>query len=864
MEILNKNKKRSYKEIKNNLSLKRIILISLILIGMILFGFGNLVYGAYLNSTGRTYNLKLALQQISNFNFSFVPNTINGQLTKVKQFDLDISFKNWEKIRYNREKALINGVSILKEFKEDVPAKIRFKNETYKVKIALTGGNMAHINHPSKWSLMVKVKNGKTIMGMNKFALLYPRGRGYLTDWFATRLLQSRNIIGLQTGFANLNINGKDRGLYYLEERFDSNLLEKSNQFYEGIVFRPIGSNLKIYGYDRIKENSKLFKDAIHLKQLWYSFLNDSIKPEQIFDLKKFASLYVCTDIMYNPSEAHALWYGNLRFYFNPITKLVEPIAREWGSINKFDHKPLEKLLIENRLPDIYKLQKKISNNLTFKELYIKEAELLTKKSFLDSIIEIHRTEMDQLLNEIHTQNPFYEFPIHILYENQENIRKKIDPFIPPLDVYFDSIKNNELNLQIVNRSDLPIEIKYLVYNDKKIILPDEKIIAIPKFEVSNIFQKINIPVNSIDNIELSKLSMDSIEVVFSILGLNETNKNYYRHIYTSKTIILPNKNSFNYSSINPIQKVSNIYDFDFLEIKNRIITFSDSICEVNKDLIIPIGYAVKTKPGCTINITNSAKIISHSPLLFFGNKEKPITVTSSDLTGRGIIVFNSKPLSEFTYVNFNSLSSIKDDDWKLNGVITFYESSININHCSFNKNITGNSYLNIIRSNFNILNSSFINTFQNALSIDFCTGEIESVLFQNINDIALNINESELLVTDLEIKKSFGVGIRGEKNSYVVLKNIKLNQNNVAIISKDNTTININNIDIDSTNLAFSVFTENSGYGPGIMNIEKSTLKNIKKDYLIEVNSSLTINGEKINNTTKKVEEKLKKYEGK
>ena len=209
MEIFNNHIEKSYlKKFKNKLSGKRLIIILLLLLSLGAFGFASILFGAHLNSTGRTYNLKLALNKLSDLDFSFVPNTVKGQLTEINNISIDVKFKNWEKIRYHREKALLLGGQIREEFKEEVPAKIRFDNKTYKVKIKLTGGNEQHINHPSKWSLMVKLEEGKTIMGMTKFALLYPRARGYLTDWVASKLLNARYNSSMVCLFKAFNLVG--------------------------------------------------------------------------------------------------------------------------------------------------------------------------------------------------------------------------------------------------------------------------------------------------------------------------------------------------------------------------------------------------------------------------------------------------------------------------------------------------------------------------------------------------------------------------------------------------------------------------------------------------------------------------------
>jgi len=222
--------------------------------------------------------------------------------------------------------------------------------------------------------------------------------------------------------------------------------------------------------------------------------------------------------------------------------------------------------------------------------------------------------------------------------------------------------------------------------------------------------------------------SSDSLEVYYSILGNNEI----------KKTVVFPiemTKNDF--SNINPTTQPSNINEFPFLIVNNdaKLIEFPDETCTIQKALIIPVGYTVSAKPGCIINLTNSAKIISYSPIVFFGKSNNLIHVTSSDSTGQGIVVFSCERVSELSYVSFENLSNISDFGWNLRGAITFYESPVNINNCTFSNNLRGDDYLNIVRTDFNILNTTFTNTNADAFDSDFCTGTIENVKFFQVGN---------------------------------------------------------------------------------------------------------------------------------
>ena len=71
----------------------------------------------------------------------------------------------------------------------------------------------------------------------------------------------------------------------------------------------------------------------------------------------------------------------------------------------------------------------------------------------------------------------------------------------------------------------------------------------------------------------------------------------------------------------------------------------------MNKSLIIPKGYTFSAEGGTNIDLIDSAMILSYSKMQFLGNEKNPINIFSSDKTGQGIAVLNSKKDSIFNSV---------------------------------------------------------------------------------------------------------------------------------------------------------------------------------------------------------------------
>ena len=851
MEIHNNySKKNFFKRLKNRIASKRIITILFYLIAICGFGFGCIVYGAYLNKTSQTSVLRMFLVRISEFDFSFIPNHFKGQTADIDQLTIDITFKNLEKIRFFRERALTRG-RIFEIDQEEVPARINYNGNSYRVDISLTGLLPAHIRHPNQWSLAVNVKDGETIMGMKRFALLFTQSRGYLTDWIATKLLKAKDVIGIRNDFVRVVINGKNNGIYYLEERYDKRLIE-NNQFREGIIFQfnEVDFGIELYGEKTIMEIPELAEQLAKLKKLWYLFLNDKIAPEEIFDLKKMASIFVVSDLI---NGKHAYFLMNMRLYFNPHTSLIEPIGREWGYFRNETYSEPSFSISKADTPEQVALNESailtsIVSSVIFQEEYLRQMQQYTNRNYLDSIINVNKAELESLLSKIYLQNPFYKFPIDLLYKNKNLLRGKLSPNSPFIEASFVSLKDESLMIKFHNLLELPVEIHGVSYNGK--LLRKLNRVIVDPFSPS---RNAEISANFIfdPQADIKNFSVDSLEVSYSVLGINNKKK----AIVFPKEILLSDA-----TGINPTKKVPNYTKFAFLEEDkgDGHLIFKKGKCEIREDLIIPEGYIISANPGCEIDLLNSSKIISYSPFRMFGEPDNLITILSSDSTGQGIVVFNCDEFSEFSHVNFINLSNIDEDGWDLTGAITFYEAPVNFNYCTFKNNLRGDDFINIIRSDFNITNTLFEGSFADAVDADFCTGFISDVVFKNPGNDAIDVSGTKISVKKVKILNPGDKGLSGGENSHLICEDILVEGGEIAVASKDNSIIEIDRIHVSSSKLAFCAYQKKSEYGPGKIIVRNATSEHVQTEYLIELSSTLFLNDEEIKIKTNNVGDKL------
>ncbi|MDA9893977.1 hypothetical protein N9D17_00345, partial [bacterium] len=181
---------------------------------------------------------------------------------EIPKMSLEIDDKSFQKIKNKRDSALIKRY-MTNTKKDYVPVNIFWNQKKKKGKLRLKGGFTDHYNDEKKWSFRIKLKEDST-RTMKSFALQHPKTRHYLNEWIFQQYIAFIGLINIDYDFIKLDLNGKNLGIYAMEESFTDRLLINKKL--------PIGPILKLDKGKFILD----YKDecAVETKD-WFQFSND-------------------------------------------------------------------------------------------------------------------------------------------------------------------------------------------------------------------------------------------------------------------------------------------------------------------------------------------------------------------------------------------------------------------------------------------------------------------------------------------------------------------------------------------------------------------------------------------------------------
>jgi hypothetical protein len=748
------------------------------------------------------------------------------------QVHLYLDQKALNKIHAKRAIAIKNGILVSSD-DDWVKAKLTENDSlSHDVKLRLKGDWTDHLQG-DYWSYRVKMPSDKSWNRMQTFSLQDPKARSYLDEWFYHKALEYIDIISPRYGFVKLSQNDQDPVLYAYEEHFEKQIAEYKNRR-EGVIvkfaedhlwqdrlknattdydlFSNIYYNSDIAPFKESKTINapKLKEQFLRAQDLMNSFKNQTASVSEIFDIELIAKYYAISEVL---SAYHGLIWHNLRFYYNPITRKLEPIGFDGFT-------DIGKLILHDDLffgefksgkgevtwEEMYKF---LYRDSEFNRYYIPALIKFSSTGFIDDLINQHQEEALSLQGIINTTtNKKYNFDINELYSRARKINKNITPDNEISLKAFRSTAQNEI--MISNYHCLPLEIigSGSDNNWERPEIINGKIINSNGKKTPPSYSKFDIEPND----------------KFVYFRLPNTDNVYYSKI---KEWSQPNNElDIKYSSSEklevPLSKSEYILTESELIIKSGKHTLS-------QPLIVPSRYKLTFESGCNIDIQNSAYILSYGAFTALGTSTNPINITSSDKTAQGLTVIQSKGLCKLSYTSFTNLNTLEENEWQLTGAVTFYESNVDMRNVTISNNLCEDA-LNIIRAEFTIDELNINNTFADGFDCDFCRGSMKNSYLFNTGNDGLDYSGSYIELDNIRLENVGDKGISAGEEATVILKNTTITGAQIGIASKDLSKVDVYDVKLKDCAQGFAAYRKKPEFGGGTIKVRSFTEDNVER----------------------------------
>jgi hypothetical protein len=819
--------------------------------------------------------------------------------SNVDKVSIDMKFKKLTKIRIKRDEALKLG-RLVQSDDDYVGINLTIGNNNINAKARLKGDGSDHWKSDT-WSYKVKLRGKDSFYGMRVFAIQHPSTRNNFATPVFYKVMRKFGVIAPRYEFINLAFNGDNKGLMAVEENFSKELIEY-NKRKEGILFHLDEEDLwsnkevftyrdfrkaepKIFRYKQVKKNNLLVKNSELAISLFRGFVNGDLLPSEVFDAVTMGKFLAISDSF---GSEHNLNWNNIRFYFNPMTLKIEPVAYDPGFLSAYysgrnpGNSLIYDLLInggENKSTSELSNLDMIHSILLDKEIFSEYLYSLKKFSEMpiNSIEEI--VEYIDSVKDKFRLRPLRETSFNFVISNSANILEgwedlilntKCDNTLECFD-YTDNFQktlqfpykslNTYSDAQKMSRKEDEyksyVRIYYSNENGGGIELSNKVPVEI---SIKSLCLKLNMNncikwTGDLDKATYGKDKTYSVEATTSFLqGLNVDNDIVVNMSILGRNTkeIVKAANIPHARALSPISELKNKSNDDLILYDGNKMYINAGEKYISKGIYVPYGYHLIINAGAKLKFNQNAFILSEGQVSILGDEKNKVYLSGvGNSEWEGITIINKGQTITFNNVEISNAKNLE-------GSGTTYSGGINIvgsNLIMKNVDLFGSKaedFLNIVSSNFDIdgLYIAFAN--KDALDIDFSNGNLRNIVIHDVGygggGDALDFSGSNTSVTNAVIYNVADKAVSIGEKSYLIAHNVDITGVNIGVASKDNSKALLSDFNITSYGIAgISAYNKKAEYGGGEIIFNNGIIDG-ENDSLSQVGSSIVIDGTQVN----------------
>ena len=786
-----------------------------------------------------------------------------GFFLDYEEISIDLPYEELIILEKNRKEIIatsVNGMRSANQEFNEVQGFLLYEDQKVSIKLRLKGDRTSHFEEKNKSSYKLEVLGEEKVKGVKKFSFIKPRARNYIHEWLFHEIAEEGKLIKLKYEFVNLKINGESQGLYVFEEGFDKDLVERNRrrngpifsiyEEYNGNIFQ---TKFELYNKNfwNRDENIQL---ASYARNKLKGFLNQEFNLEETFDIEKWAFLFGLADLTYTH---HGLAANNVKFYYNPVSGLFEPIpydghriARNYNkSLKNFDHRNtleiaetcINKELCEN--PDKFEekwlyqffFDREGNLNSNFYSQYVKSIREITSDKFLHTFFEKRQKDINKINSAIYSDyflldNVNYgKYGPGLYYFSKEDLYYRAGVLKKKAEVKINKISATQTNdLIIIENNNISNNISLII---------DELICEKLENNWRRNFTYKTSQKNFLNNkIEIKRNNSDLVGSKCTYIKFKDK---FDGQIFTKKI-------NYNSEFLFTENKIKEKYKDYFYE-KENVLLLKNPKTKIEEDIIIPENFIINIKSNQSVEILNNAFIISNSSWKVGDENGEVVIGGNKDNFGGGLVIKHANETSEFHNTKFEFLSGVEDrflfnnklneksliltkyldikknnyiyekinsnntnytfsDKFNYTGAVNLYETKAIFKNCNF-KRIDSEDALNLISSQFLIEESSFQENSSDSIDIDFGKGVIKNTRFSFIGNDAVDLSGSEVNLENLFFLKVGDKLISAGEDTKVNIKKIIGKDSYVGIASKDGSKSVVENINFDNVKIPFASY---------------------------------------------------------
>jgi hypothetical protein len=269
----------------------------------------------------------------------------------------------------------------------------------------------------------------------------------------------------------------------------------------------------------------------------------------------------------------------------------------------------------------------------------------------------------------------------------------------------------------------------------------------------------------------------------------------------------------------------------------------------VNGSLVLPPGMGLELGPGTTLRFAEGEALIASGPLNFRGSPDSPVILQGRNehAPWSGIVVFRSDQAHHWKNVIVRNTSGIDRPGWQLTGGVTLREAEVLIEDSRFESNRCEDA-LNLVRTEFELINVHFSDTPSDAFDADFSNGRVVGGSFSDIGGDGIDVSGADVTIEDVKLSRIHDKALSVGEGSRASVSKVHVDGAGTALASKDASHTEISDSLFEKIEFtAIMAYAKKPEYGPAKIVADNIVLREVGRKALAQIGSSVTLNGVEI-----------------
>jgi len=720
------------------------------------------------------------------------------------RLDLDIAFKNVEKLRQMQRDALRKG-HIDAAAKETVAADLTADGARSRVKLRLKGDNLDHVSG-RRVSFRVEIERGPPVLGMREFSLQAPATKGYHLEALFHESVRWAGVLSPRYEFVRVGCNGDEYGVTALEEHCAKEMLERQGRresvivrFEEEQMFAAqirLGSTdardvaVDDYRTAPVKAMGSALAPAAaaHALGLLRAFVAGTLPAAQVFDVEALASYLAVCELW---GVWHPLRWHNLRFYFDPVTGRLAPIGFD-GNLQM--RRPIGRLVAPQE-PIVARFLADGAVLAAFGRRLREVCTAVETGELTARLAAVQARVLPILQSEYLFLQEYQLAELRARAEALVRVRAEAflaagggDRGLEPLLV--SAVGGDRFELR--NVAPWPVQVLGLRW-----LRPDGSVVAAalppalrPQAELAAKPAAGPIPDLCLTVPRPADAAGASLQVE-AALGEAGAEPAAPRHWITA----VPQPPSATSPSIPSTGAAELIAAWPWLRLKDDGVTLlaEAGTHHVERTLVTPPGFRVEAGPGTRLLFGKEAAFVVQGEVLFAGSAAAPIELGPADGTWPGVLVLAPAAASavSWRHVRVAATSGVVVGVLSLTGGVVFHRGKVTLADVFFS-GTTAEDAVNAIHAEVAITATAIERTRSDAFDGDFVRGELSDCTFTDIGGDAIDVSGSTVRVARCRVHTARDKALSVGEASTVTAEQLVAQDTGVGVACKDGSTLSL------------------------------------------------------------------------